>query len=69
VKFQKGILCAQKNKLFSPQHRVLVQGWQSELLFGQSEILVSAVVLLNGTSVTRAPRAKVTYVHLMFDRH
>ena len=69
VKFQKGVLGAQKNIFFSPQHRVLVQGWQSELLFGPSEILVPAVALVNGTSVTRAPRAKVTYVQLMFDRH
>jgi len=39
------------------------------LLFGQREILVPAISLVNGTTVTRAPRANVTYVHVMFDRH
>ncbi|MFN3936814.1 MAG: Hint domain-containing protein [Gemmobacter sp.] len=54
---------------FSPQHRVAIGGWRVELLFGQTEVLVAAVHLVDGRRVVRAPRPVVTYVHLMFDRH
>lgn len=69
ILFRKGVLGATRNVLVSPQHRILIQGWQSELLFGQNEILVPAKALINGTTVVRTPRANVTYVHIMFDRH
>jgi hypothetical protein len=53
----------------SPQHRMLVTGWRAELLFGEPEVLVAAAHLVDGDRITRAPRADVTYIHLMFDRH
>jgi hypothetical protein len=53
----------------SPQHRMLVTGWRAELLFGEPEVLVAAVHLVNGDRITRAPRDAVTYVHLMFAGH
>ncbi|MGV6847741.1 MAG: Hint domain-containing protein [Marinibacterium sp.] len=53
----------------SPQHRILIGGWQSELLFGEPEVLVAAKHLVNGTTVTRHPLARVSYVHILFDRH
>ena len=53
----------------SPLHRVLVRDYASELLFGDSEVLVAAKDLLNSHSVISQPGGMVTYVHLMFDRH
>jgi hypothetical protein len=69
VRFAKGTLGATRDILVSPQHRVLIQGWQSELLFGETEILVPALSLVNGRSVVRAAQPSVTYVHVLFDRH
>ncbi|MGL6209085.1 MAG: Hint domain-containing protein [Paracoccaceae bacterium] len=60
----------QRTMALSPQHRVCLGGWQAELHFGQSEVLVSAQSLVNGTTITRAmPTAPVTYVHFLLDGH
>ena len=53
----------------SPQHRMLIGGWRAEILFGEPEVLVAAVHLVDGDRITRAPRDRVTYVHLLFERH
>ena len=54
----------------SPQHRILVTGWQAELLFGEVEVLVPAIKLCNGKTIFRASDAQdVTYVHVLFDQH
>ncbi|KNG94307.1 Hint domain-containing protein [Pseudaestuariivita atlantica] len=69
IAFEPGALGATARVEVSPQHRVLVTGWQAELLFGQDEVLVPAKALVNGDSVRAAPRARVRYVHLLFDAH
>jgi len=48
---------------------MLFQGYQAELLFGESEVLAPAKHLIDGTAVTADPRDEVTYVHMMFDEH
>ncbi|MAQ85521.1 MAG: 2,3,4,5-tetrahydropyridine-2,6-carboxylate N-succinyltransferase [Maritimibacter sp.] len=53
----------------SPQHRVLVRNAASELLFGETEVLVAARHLVNGRSVRRIEGGMVEYVHLLFDAH
>jgi len=55
--------------MVSPLHRVLIRDSLAELLFGEGEVLVAAKDLVNDRSVTRQSGGKVTYVHLMFDRH
>lgn len=55
--------------LVSPQHRVLFEGYRSELLFGKTEVLASAKHLVDGVAVEKIPCDAVTYVHLAFDRH
>lgn len=69
VRIAKGTLGANRDILVSPQHRVLITGWQCELLFGHNEILVPAIALVNGSTVTRAPASVVSYVHILFDQH
>jgi len=53
----------------SPQHRILLQGWQAEMLMGEDQVLAAATHLLNDRTVVRAPRPEVTYHHIMFDAH
>ncbi|KJS41260.1 MAG: hypothetical protein VR71_06125 [Roseovarius sp. BRH_c41] len=55
--------------LVSPQHRLLFTGYQAELLFGESEVLIAAKHMVNGRDVTVSPCDEVTYIHVMFDRH
>ncbi|WP_170762097.1 Hint domain-containing protein [Ruegeria lacuscaerulensis] len=69
IRISAGALGAEVDILVSPQHRLLISGWQAELMFGEDEILVPAKSLVNGTTVTEMPCDIVTYVHLLFDRH
>ncbi len=54
----------------SPQHRILLTGWEVEVNFGLSEVLAPAKSLVgtNGISVGRNVTG-VDYFHIMFDRH
>jgi hypothetical protein len=53
----------------SPQHRMLIMGWKSELLSGQSEVLVPARALINGRDVVQPHADHAVYFHLLLDRH
>ncbi|MGR3676741.1 MAG: Hint domain-containing protein [Paracoccaceae bacterium] len=55
--------------LVSPQHRILWTGSRAQMLFGDSEVFVSAKHLLEHPAVTRREGGIVTYMHLMFDQH
>ncbi|MAY88027.1 MAG: hypothetical protein CML02_15075 [Pseudooceanicola sp.] len=62
--------CPDRDIRLSPQHRVLARGSQSELLFGESEVLVPIKKLINGTSILRDESlTDVTYHHILLDRH
>ena len=69
IRISAGTFGAKSDILVSPQHRILISGWQAELMFGESEILVPAKALVNETTVSNAPCEIVRYVHLLFDRH
>lgn len=54
----------------SPQHRMLVNGPNAELLFGEPEVLVPAKSLINDGTITRVSESTpVTYYHIMFEGH
>jgi hypothetical protein len=53
----------------SPQHRMLLTGWQAELLFGAEEVLVPARALVDDRAIRRRPGGHVDYFHMLFDRH
>lgn len=55
--------------MVSPNHRMLITGWRAEIYFGEREILAPAKSLVNGKTVRVAPCERVTYVHLLLDRH
>jgi hypothetical protein len=69
VRFAEGALGNARALTVSPQHRMLLSGWRAELLFGQSEVLVPALALVNDSTVRRVPMPQVTYVHFMCDQH
>jgi len=54
----------------SPQHRMFVDDYRAELLFGEPEILVPAKALKNDTTIGEDHSGKgVTYFHILFDKH
>ncbi|MCU0912648.1 MAG: Hint domain-containing protein [Rhodobacteraceae bacterium] len=54
----------------SPQHRMLVQSADAEMLFGEAEVLVPARHFAGRTGIAqRVPPAGVTYIHLLLDSH
>lgn len=53
----------------SPQHRILVTGWQAQLHFGAEEVLVKAKDLVNGDTVYRREGGKITYHHILCEAH
>lgn len=55
--------------VLSPQHRVMLGGWQAELLFGVPEVLVAAKHLVDDKGILRREGGTVTYFHMMFDQH
>ena len=69
IVFMPGALGNTHTMRLSPQHCVLLTGWQAELYFGEPEILVPAKHLVNGDTIYQARPGPVTYLHLMFDAH
>ncbi|MEM1079664.1 MAG: Hint domain-containing protein [Pseudomonadota bacterium] len=54
----------------SRQHRVLMEDWRADLLFGSTEVLAAAVHLVNDDTVQHVyDLSPVTYYHFMFDAH
>lgn len=59
-----------RDLLVSPQHRILLRGWQAELYHGTPEVLAAALYLIDGTTVIRDPaRDGIRYLHIMCDAH
>ena len=69
ILFKTGAIGNNRDLLVSPNHRMLVEGWQVEMLFGEGSVLVPAkhLVGLLGVSVSRSTTCE--YFHIMFDRH
>ena len=60
---------ARRPLLLSPQHRVLVEGFRAQLIWGEEEVLVAARHLVDDGTVRIAPQRTVTYIHMLFDCH
>lgn len=69
IRFAKGAIGNDTPLTVSPQHRMLITGWQAELYFGQEEVLVAAKHLVNGDTVRQVSGGQVRYIHLLFDAH
>lgn len=53
----------------SPQHRLLVAGWQAEVLFGEAEVLVPAKHLVDGSRIRSCAGGEVVYFHVCMAQH
>lgn len=70
VRIKPGVVTGQdRDLLVSPQHRMLFTGYEAELLFGESEVLISARHLTDDRLVTVEQGGDVTYIHMLFDEH
>lgn len=69
IRFEAGELGNRRVLVVSPQHRMLIADWRAGYFFGEPEVFVAALHLVNGTTVTRQCGGMVTYMHLVFDRH
>ncbi|MGB3313312.1 MAG: Hint domain-containing protein, partial [Albidovulum sp.] len=69
VLIPKGTLGNTRDIKVSPQHRMLISGWQAELYYGETEVLVAAKHLIDGAVIRAVPGGEVEYFHILFDRH
>lgn len=69
IVIKKGVLGNARDLVVSPQHRMLLEGWKAELLFGMPEVLVKAKDLVNGGTVFQREGGKINYHHILFDQH
>ena len=69
VLIPEGTLGNSRDIRVSPQHRMLISGWQAELFFGEAEVLVAAKHLVDGSVIRSVPGGEVEYFHILFDRH
>ncbi|MDQ2094039.1 Hint domain-containing protein [Rhodobacteraceae bacterium 10Alg 79] len=69
IRIEAGVLGNSRALVVSPQHRMLIDGHATALMFGEGEVLASAKHLVNGGTVREMPGGEVTYVHILFDRH
>ena len=69
ILIRKGALGNSRDLRVSPQHRMLLQGWQAEMLFGEEEVLATAKSLVNDHSILRDEGGEVEYFHILFDTH
>ncbi|MBV1863265.1 MAG: Hint domain-containing protein [Rhodobacteraceae bacterium] len=69
IRIHAGALGNTRDLLVSPQHRMMLTGWRLEMLFGDSEVLVSAQSLINDQSIRREPGGMIEYYHMLFDTH
>ena len=69
VRFETGVLGNVRPLTVSPQHRVRVRSDIVRRMTGSPEVLVAACHLLGLRGVSRVPMPRVTYLHLLLDRH
>ncbi len=73
VRIQRGALgdgLPNQDLFVSPQHRIVLEGWRAELLFGEPRVFCAAIHLVNDGLIRQMPpEAPVTYYHIACSRH
>ncbi|MEO1795442.1 MAG: Hint domain-containing protein [Pseudomonadota bacterium] len=69
VEIAAGILGNEVSVRLSQQHRLLINGPQAELFFGEPEVLVSARSLLGQHGITLREGVQVNYHHMLLPSH
>ncbi|MEM6466438.1 MAG: Hint domain-containing protein [Pseudomonadota bacterium] len=59
-----------RDLVVSPNHRIALDTWRAELLFGSKQVLVTAKSLADGHTIFQDQSAtSVTYHHILFEQH
>ncbi|WP_226688693.1 Hint domain-containing protein [Ruegeria arenilitoris] len=54
----------------SPQHRIVIEGWRAELLFGEPMVFSAAIHLVNDDTIRQIGADEpVTYFHIACEQH
>lgn len=69
VRFAAGAINNSRAMEVSPQHRMMLADWRAEVTCGDGEVLVPAIHMVNGTTITQRTGGTVEYLHLLFDEH
>ncbi len=69
IRIEAGVLGNHSPLRVSPQHRMLLAGWEAELLYDAAEVLVAAKMLVNDQTIRRDEGGMVEYFHMLFDGH
>ncbi|MEM7722527.1 MAG: Hint domain-containing protein [Pseudomonadota bacterium] len=70
VRIASDALGAERDLLVSQQHRMLMRGWQAAMLFGKTEVFVTAKHLVDGQTIfIDETLDEIEYVHVLFDAH
>jgi hypothetical protein len=69
ILFEAGSIGNERAFMVSPEHRMLIADWRTQLMMGCDEALVAAKHLVNGRDVRSVEGGVVEYIHLLFDRH
>jgi len=69
VELGTGVMGAIAPLRVSQQHRILVSDPQVELLFGQAEVFVPAIHLVDGVDIRLLQHVRAQYFHLILERH
>ncbi|MEL7465038.1 MAG: Hint domain-containing protein [Pseudomonadota bacterium] len=70
IRLREGAFGAVRDTMVSPQHRLLLSGWRSGLMFGERETFAAAKHLIAASGVERWDEAEtVEYVHIALDAH
>lgn len=73
VRIKQGALGPQRpnrDLLVTQNHRIFLEDWRAELLFGEPQVLVPAKALLNDVTIVRDYSVdEVEYFHILFDDH
>jgi len=59
----------ERDTLYSPNHRVLVNNEKTALFFDEREVLVAAKHLVGAAGIHEVDVMGTTYIHFMFDHH
>lgn len=65
-----GVGLPDRDLFVSPQHRIVVEGWRAEMLFGESMVFTAAIHLVNDSTIRQVlPDEPVVYYHIACERH
>ncbi|MFQ6547624.1 Hint domain-containing protein [Aestuariibius sp. 2305UL40-4] len=67
IRFDQGAIGNTEDLVVAPWQRVLVTGFQAEILYGQSELLVPAADLVDGDAIHRGDAGQVAYLEIELD--